>query len=53
MTARADNDSGRQQRHARLGSRLQRGWTRAGSERRWRHGVVMMAAVADHGGGGR
>jgi hypothetical protein len=51
-TAKADNDSGGWQRHARLGSRLQRGQTRVCSKRRRRHEVVMTAAEAEHGGGG-
>ncbi len=52
MMAKVDNDSGGRQWHARLGSGLRRGWTRAGGERRQRHRVAMTAAVADHGGGG-
>jgi hypothetical protein len=52
MMAKAGNDSGGQPRHARLGGRLQRGQTRAGSERRRRHRVAMMAAEAEDGGGG-
>jgi hypothetical protein len=51
-TAKADNDSGGQQWHARLGGRLRRGRTRAGGKRQWRHGVAMMAAEAANGGGG-
>jgi hypothetical protein len=51
--AKADKDSGGRQRHARLGGRLQRGRTRAGSKRWQRHGVVMMAAEAEDGSGGR
>jgi hypothetical protein len=52
-TAKVDNDSVGQQRHAILGGGLRRGWIRAGGERWRRHGVAMMAAAADHGGGGR
>jgi hypothetical protein len=51
-TAKADNDSGKRQRHARLGGELRRGRTRAGGERRRRHGVAIMAAEAEDGGGG-
>jgi hypothetical protein len=53
MTAKADNNSGGQQWHARLGHGLRRGWTRAGGERWQRYEVAMMTAVVDHGGGGR
>jgi hypothetical protein len=52
-TVKADNDSSGRQQHARLGGGLQRGRTRAGGERRWRHGVAMMAAEAEDGSGGR
>ncbi len=50
--AKADNDSGGQQRHVILGGGLQRGWTRAGGKRRQRHGVAMTAAEVEDGGGG-
>jgi hypothetical protein len=50
--AKADNDSGGLQGHARLGGRLQRGRTRAGGKRWQRHGVAMMAVEAENGGGG-
>ncbi len=53
MTAKADNDSGGQQQHARLGGKLQRGRTRVGGKRRRRHGVAMMDAEAEDGGGGQ
>jgi hypothetical protein len=49
---KADNDSGGQQRHARLGGGLRRGRTRAGGERRRRQGVTMMAAEVEDVGGG-
>jgi hypothetical protein len=51
-TAKADNDSGGQQRLARLGGRLRRGQTRAGGKRWWRHRVGMMASEVEDGGGG-
>ncbi len=50
---KADNDSGGKQRHARLGGGLQRGQTRPGGKRRWRHKVAMMAEEAEDGGGGQ
>jgi hypothetical protein len=53
MTAKAANNSGGQQRHARLGGRLQKGRTRAGGKRWQRHGVAMTAAEVEDGGGGR
>jgi hypothetical protein len=51
--AKADNNSSRQQQHARLGSRLQWGWTRAGGKRWGIHGVAMTAAEVEDGSGGR
>jgi hypothetical protein len=36
MTAKAENDSGERQQHARLGGGLQWGMKRAGGKRRWK-----------------
>ncbi len=52
MMAKVDNDSGGRQWHARFGGGLRRGLTRAGSKRRRRHGVAMMAAEAEDGSSG-
>ncbi len=49
---KADNDSGGQQWHVRLGGGLQRGQTRAGGKRRRRHGVAMTAVEAEDDGSG-
>ncbi len=51
--AKADNNSGGRQQHARLSGRLQRGRTRAGGKRQQRQGVAVMAAEAEDGGGRR
>jgi hypothetical protein len=53
MTAKADNDSGGQQRHARFGGGLQRGQARAGGKKWQIHRVAMRAAEAEDGGGGQ
>jgi hypothetical protein len=49
--AKADNDSGGRQQHARLVCRLQRGRTRDGNKRQRRHRVAMTAVEAEDGGG--
>jgi hypothetical protein len=50
---KADNDSNGRQRHARLGSGLQRGRTRVGDKRQRRHRVALTAVEVEDGGGGQ
>jgi hypothetical protein len=51
--AMTDNNSGGRQGHAGLAGRLQRGRTRVGGKRRWRHGVAMTSAEGEDGSDGQ